>query len=146
MIFTLLEDLVEAATIDECRDVFTFIEERVAILRKPHLFDGKFGGKLVMLRCCNQLLRRLSKVHGICSWAGVYWIQPAKAREVKAARRGEGRGGVELLSLRQPLMIVGGAALDWASPATKGVIEAVARDQERGVAGAYLPVHVRDAR
>ncbi len=62
MIFTLLTDVVEAATIDECRDVFTYIEEKVPILRKPHLFDGKLGGKLIMLRCCNQLLRRLSKV------------------------------------------------------------------------------------
>mmetsp|Transcript_38925 Transcript_38925/g.69706 ORF Transcript_38925/g.69706 Transcript_38925/m.69706 type:complete len:558 (-) Transcript_38925:145-1818(-) len=61
MIFMLLEDVVEAATVDECRDVFTYMESQVSVLRQPHLFDGKLGGKLVMLRCCNQLLRRLSK-------------------------------------------------------------------------------------
>mmetsp|Transcript_39788 Transcript_39788/g.101744 ORF Transcript_39788/g.101744 Transcript_39788/m.101744 type:complete len:559 (-) Transcript_39788:132-1808(-) len=61
MIFTLLEDAVEASTVDECVDVFSYMESRVSTLRKPNLFEGKLGGKLVMLRCCNQLLRRLSK-------------------------------------------------------------------------------------
>lgn len=62
LIFTMLEDVVEAATIDECQAVFDYMEMRVSVLRKPHLFDGKLGGKLIMLRCCNQLQRRLSKV------------------------------------------------------------------------------------
>uniref|UniRef100_A0A061R876 THO complex subunit 1 n=1 Tax=Tetraselmis sp. GSL018 TaxID=582737 RepID=A0A061R876_9CHLO len=61
MVFTLLEDVVEASTVDECPAVFSFIEARVPVLHKPHLFERQQAGKLVMLRCCNQLLRRLSK-------------------------------------------------------------------------------------
>ncbi|KAL8258328.1 hypothetical protein R6Q59_030369 [Mikania micrantha] len=57
MIFQLLEDLTEMSTMKNCEDVFGYIESKQHILGKPELFAR---GKLVMLRTCNQLLRRLS--------------------------------------------------------------------------------------
>ncbi|KAL6493814.1 suppressor of the transcriptional defect of hpr1 by overexpression [Orobanche gracilis] len=58
MIFQLLEDLTEMSTMRNCEDIFGYIESKQDILGKPELFAR---GKLVMLRTCNQLLRRLSK-------------------------------------------------------------------------------------
>lgn len=58
IIFTLLEELVEAATIAECEQVFTWVEKNTATLGAPALFER---GKLILLRTCNQLLRRMSK-------------------------------------------------------------------------------------
>ncbi|KAK6119192.1 hypothetical protein DH2020_047066 [Rehmannia glutinosa] len=59
MIFQLLEDLTEMSTMRNCKDIFGYIESKQDILGKPELFAR---GKLVMLRTCNQLLRRLSKL------------------------------------------------------------------------------------
>ncbi|XP_044462105.1 THO complex subunit 1 [Mangifera indica] len=58
MIFQLLEDLTEMSTMRNCKDIFGYIESKQDILGKQELFAR---GKLVMLRTCNQLLRRLSK-------------------------------------------------------------------------------------
>ncbi|KAF4393406.1 THO complex subunit 1 isoform X2 [Cannabis sativa] len=58
MIFQLLEDLTEMSTMRNCKDIFGYIESKQDILGKVELFAR---GKLVMLRTCNQLLRRLSK-------------------------------------------------------------------------------------
>ncbi|KAG5049167.1 hypothetical protein JHK85_010270 [Glycine max] len=58
MIFQLLEDLTEMSTMKNCKDIFGYIESKQDILGKQELFAR---GKLVMLRTCNQLLRRLSK-------------------------------------------------------------------------------------
>ncbi|XVE68418.1 hypothetical protein DITRI_Ditri09bG0067000 [Diplodiscus trichospermus] len=58
MIFQLLEDLTEMSTVRNCKDIFRYIESKQDILGKQELFAR---GKLVMLRTCNQLLRRLSK-------------------------------------------------------------------------------------
>ncbi|KAL8061850.1 hypothetical protein ABFX02_02G109900 [Erythranthe guttata] len=62
MIFQLLEDLNEMSTMRNCKDVFGYIESKQDILGKPELFAR---GKLVMLRTCNQLLRRLSKANDV---------------------------------------------------------------------------------
>lgn len=62
MIFQLLEDLTEMSTMRNCKDVFRYIESKQDILGKPELFAR---GKLVMLRTCNQLLRRLSKANDV---------------------------------------------------------------------------------
>nr|GEU91038.1 THO complex subunit 1 isoform X1 [Tanacetum cinerariifolium] len=62
MIFQLLEDLTEMSTMRNCEDVFGYIESKQDILGKPELFAR---GKLVMLRTCNQLLRRLSKANDV---------------------------------------------------------------------------------
>ncbi|KAK4483569.1 hypothetical protein RD792_010768, partial [Penstemon davidsonii] len=62
MIFQLLEDLTEMSTMRNCKDVFGYIEGKQDILGKPELFSR---GKLVMLRTCNQLLRRLSKANDV---------------------------------------------------------------------------------
>lgn len=62
MIFQLLEDLTEVSTIKDCKEVFAYIEGKQDILGKQELFGR---GKLVMLRTCNQLLRRLSKANDV---------------------------------------------------------------------------------
>ncbi|XP_075520316.1 THO complex subunit 1 isoform X2 [Primulina tabacum] len=62
MIFQLLEDLTEMSTMRNCKDTFGYIESKQDILGKPELFAR---GKLVMLRTCNQLLRRLSKANDV---------------------------------------------------------------------------------
>ncbi|KDP40562.1 hypothetical protein JCGZ_24561 [Jatropha curcas] len=62
MVFQLLEDLTEMSTMRNCKDVFGYIESKQDILGKQELFAR---GKLVMLRTCNQLLRRLSKANDV---------------------------------------------------------------------------------
>ncbi|KAH6557817.1 hypothetical protein KP509_1Z091900 [Ceratopteris richardii] len=62
MVFQLLEDLTEVSTIRDCKEVFGYIESKQEILGKAELFGR---GKLVMLRTCNQLLRRLSKANDV---------------------------------------------------------------------------------
>lgn len=62
MIFQLLEDLTEMSTLRNCKDIFGYIESKQDILGKQELFAR---GKLVMLRTCNQLLRRLSKASDV---------------------------------------------------------------------------------
>ncbi|CAH9118362.1 unnamed protein product [Cuscuta europaea] len=62
MIFQLLEDLTEVSTMKNCEDIFGYIESKQDVLGKPELFAR---GKLVMLRTCNQLLRRLSKANDV---------------------------------------------------------------------------------
>ncbi|KAL8162680.1 hypothetical protein V2J09_014169, partial [Rumex salicifolius] len=62
MIFQLLEDLTEMSTMRNCKDIFGFIESKQDTLGKQELFSR---GKLVMLRTCNQLLRRLSKASDV---------------------------------------------------------------------------------
>ncbi|XXG87280.1 hypothetical protein AAC387_Pa11g2003 [Persea americana] len=61
-IFQLLEDLTEMSTMRDCKEVFGYIESKQDILGKQELFGR---GKLVMLRTCNQLLRRLSKANDV---------------------------------------------------------------------------------
>ncbi|XP_048325641.1 THO complex subunit 1 isoform X2 [Ziziphus jujuba] len=62
MIFQLLEDLTEMSTMRNCKDIFGYIESKQDVLGKLELFAR---GKLVMLRTCNQLLRRLSKANDV---------------------------------------------------------------------------------
>ncbi|KAK8970863.1 hypothetical protein KSP40_PGU008019 [Platanthera guangdongensis] len=62
MIFQLLEDLTEMSTMKDCKEIFGYIERKKDTLGKQELFGR---GKLVMLRTCNQLLRRLSKANDV---------------------------------------------------------------------------------
>ncbi|KAF3784236.1 THO complex subunit 1 [Nymphaea thermarum] len=62
MIFQLLEDLTEMSTMRDCKEIFGYIERKQDVLGKQELFGR---GKLVMLRTCNQLLRRLSKANDV---------------------------------------------------------------------------------
>jgi THO complex subunit 1 len=57
-VFNALEQLVETCTIADCTDVFTWVESKRSRLRSESLWRR---GKLVMLRTCNELQRRLSK-------------------------------------------------------------------------------------
>lgn len=54
----LLSDVFDAMTLDRCEDLFTYVENNVAIW-KEELFFGACKNNL--LRMCNDLLRRLSR-------------------------------------------------------------------------------------
>jgi THO complex subunit 1 len=55
--FWLVEELLDSQTIEGCRKVFDYLESRREKMTAKH-FKQK---SLVMLRCCNELLRRLSR-------------------------------------------------------------------------------------
>lgn len=55
--FWLVEELLDSQTIDGCRKVFDYLESRRERITAKH-FKHK---SLVILRCCNELLRRLSR-------------------------------------------------------------------------------------
>ena len=55
--FWLVEDLLDSQTIEGCRKVFDFLESR----RERMIKDGFKSKHLTVLRCCNELLRRLSR-------------------------------------------------------------------------------------
>ncbi|OAL34574.1 hypothetical protein AYO20_06204 [Fonsecaea nubica] len=55
--FWLIEELLDSQTIEGCRKVFDYLESRRERMTAKH-FKQK---NLVILRCCNELLRRLSR-------------------------------------------------------------------------------------
>ena len=55
---TLLSDLFDCKTIEQCERLFDFVEKRVAVLKTESFFKNV---KNQLLRSCNDLLRRLSK-------------------------------------------------------------------------------------
>ncbi|RMZ82813.1 hypothetical protein DV737_g1884, partial [Chaetothyriales sp. CBS 132003] len=55
--FWLVEELLDSQTIDGCKRVFDYLESRRQVMT-AHFFREK---SLVILRCCNELLRRLSR-------------------------------------------------------------------------------------
>jgi THO complex subunit 1 len=57
--FTLLEELFDTQTIPSCERLFNYLESRVERLTVG--MDGGKGKALILLRLCNELLRRLSK-------------------------------------------------------------------------------------
>ncbi|OJJ46373.1 hypothetical protein ASPZODRAFT_66010 [Penicilliopsis zonata CBS 506.65] len=57
LIFWLIEELLDSQTIDSCRKVFDYLESRREQNTKKH-FKQK---SLIILRSCNELLRRLSR-------------------------------------------------------------------------------------
>ncbi|KZF22775.1 hypothetical protein L228DRAFT_268158 [Xylona heveae TC161] len=57
LIFWLIEELLDSQTIDGCRKVFDYLESRRERLTAKH-FKQK---NLIILRSCNELLRRLSR-------------------------------------------------------------------------------------
>lgn len=75
LVFTLMEDLVETSTKKDCSAVFAYLEGQSAMLLKPR---AQTSGRLILLRICNALLRRLSKSHDavLCGcvppWCFVY--------------------------------------------------------------------------
>lgn len=54
----LVEDVVEVCSGSDCAAVFTYIESKTAMLRKPHFYTHQ--GRLCVLRMVNTLLKRLS--------------------------------------------------------------------------------------
>jgi hypothetical protein len=57
-IFVLLEQLMEGSTVPDCEAVFSWMERARAALAAPALWAR---GKLILLRTCNELTRRLSR-------------------------------------------------------------------------------------
>ena len=57
-IFALLEHLMEGATLPDCEAAFGWVEAQRPSLAVPQLWNR---GKLILLRTCNNLLRRLSR-------------------------------------------------------------------------------------
>ena len=57
-IFALLEHLMEGATLPDCEAAFGWVEAHRPALAVPQLWNR---GKLILLRTCNNLLRRLSR-------------------------------------------------------------------------------------
>ena len=61
LIFWLIEELLDSQTIDGCRKLFDYLESRRERITSKH-FKQK---QLIILRCCNELLRRLSRAEDI---------------------------------------------------------------------------------
>lgn len=55
--FILLTDILDYVTLDVCEKVFEFVENRVSTWIQPDFYGS---GKILLLRMCNDLLRRLS--------------------------------------------------------------------------------------
>lgn len=73
MLFWLVEELLDSQTIVGCRKVFDFLESRRETITSKH-FDQK---KLVILRTCNELLRRLSRAEdtAFCGRVFIFMFQ-----------------------------------------------------------------------
>jgi THO complex subunit 1 len=86
-VFLLVEELLDSQSIDGCRIVFDFLESRrevlIAVLAQTNrpfskallIQDGQNGSKnkdLVILRSCNELLRRLSRAEDAVFCGRVY--------------------------------------------------------------------------
>ncbi|CAB3404840.1 unnamed protein product [Caenorhabditis bovis] len=55
---TTLQDILESSTIEKCKLLFTIVEEHMPDFKQPPLIDSAQNS---ILRCCNDLLRRLSR-------------------------------------------------------------------------------------
>ena len=55
--FILLGDIFDCLTLDACEEVFAFVESHVSTWVSPEFYSS---GKILLLRMCNDLLRRLS--------------------------------------------------------------------------------------
>lgn len=71
--FWLVEDLLDSQTIQGCREVFNYLESRRERMTKIN-HDAKH---LPILRCCNELLRRLSRAEDtvFCGRVFIYLFQ-----------------------------------------------------------------------
>ncbi|KAM9791483.1 THO complex subunit 1 [Syngnathus typhle] len=56
--FVLLGDVLDSLPLDQCDNIFTFVEENVSTWKSNSFYTA---GKNYLLRMCNDLLRRLSK-------------------------------------------------------------------------------------
>lgn len=56
--FLMLADVFDMLVLEECEDMFDFVEDRVTTWKSDTFFDA---GKNYLLRMCNDLIRRLSK-------------------------------------------------------------------------------------
>ena len=71
--FWLIEELLDSQIINGCRKIFDYLESR-----REKMIAKHFGAKkLVILRCCNELLRRLSRAEDtvFCGRVFIYLFQ-----------------------------------------------------------------------
>lgn len=68
LLFWLVEELLDSQTVDGCRKVFDFLESRRERITAKNLKQKS----LVILRCCNDLLRRLSRAEDAAFCGRVY--------------------------------------------------------------------------
>lgn len=73
LLFWLVEELLESQTVAGCRKIFDFLESRREKITSRH-FEAK---KLVILRTCNELLRRLSRAEdtAFCGRVFIFMFQ-----------------------------------------------------------------------
>eukprot|EP00117_Sycon_ciliatum_P006747 scpid39469/ scgid10154/ THO complex subunit 1; Nuclear matrix protein p84 len=57
--FTLLSDMLDCVTLDQCTDIFHYTDSHVDWWLEPRFYTS--AGKNLLLRVCNNLLRRMSK-------------------------------------------------------------------------------------
>lgn len=74
--FFLLEDLIEHQTISQAKRIWQVVESWVDLITNPVMFNK---GKLIVLKTCNSLLRKLSKschteVHIVCCVISYHWV------------------------------------------------------------------------
>lgn len=71
--FYLIEELLDSQQIEGCRKVFDYLESRRDRMIAKHFKEKK----LVILRCCNELLRRLSRAEDtvFCGRVFIYMFQ-----------------------------------------------------------------------
>ena len=71
--FSLIENLLDSQTVSGCRRVFDYLESRREKLTEKY-FEKK---NLIILRCCNELLRRLSRAEDtvFCGRVFIYLFQ-----------------------------------------------------------------------
>ncbi|KAF2500338.1 hypothetical protein BU16DRAFT_614112 [Lophium mytilinum] len=68
LVFLLVEELLDSQSIDGCRIIFDFLESR----REALIANGSKNKDLVILRSCNELLRRLSRAEDAVFCGRVY--------------------------------------------------------------------------
>ena len=58
---TVMHELLEAQTADQCSQAFGYLEKRVDVLRKITINGEHRYSQAMLLKCCNTLMQRLSK-------------------------------------------------------------------------------------
>ncbi len=91
---------MEAVTVAECEGVFAYLDARINFFRQPAVYKSCY---LALLRSCNTLLRRLSKVR-----------QPASQPERAGGSAGHGTGRGAGRCIWAPGRELGHGAWGWA--------------------------------
>lgn len=101
----MLEDLIHISTVRDCEELFDWLDDHTPQLGSGELF---VRGKLIVLRTCNELLRRFSKTDATQLWCAVLKSQysclsrplPPAAYDRRASHLSPRSGRVLLLLAR----------------------------------------------